>query len=265
MLAAGCRSGWPAPPTEEERARFGAVAVAVAPPPVDDMGRPVSGWAAGLGMGTLRGAWATVALAVYLSSEWSRGSSSEAGGFAAFAGFVVGATLGLLYTPVSMVAGAVTAPDRGEVARAEEVIRPIVTAPALPGTLRDRFAAEAGLSFTSVEEADTVVEVRLDAVGGGSTWNWITFDRPFEVVVEATALVYRKADRTLIWSATRRVPDRGDIPRCRTFVEWASGDGHLLRDAIDRAIDRLAAGFSWSIFLQRAGDPLPEPVKEADR
>jgi hypothetical protein len=261
VLAAGCRTAWPSPPTDEQRAQFGQVAVTVAPEVGDDMGRPVAGWPAGLGMGTLRGMWATVALALVGAGEGARCSHDDGAAAAACAGFIIGAAIGVLYTPVSIVAGAVSAPDRGEVARAEAVIRPIVGAPGFQEAFRDRFAGAAGWSFTSLEQAATVVELRLESVGGGSTWNWITFDRPFEVAVEASARVVRRSDGEVIWRALRRIPRPGDEPRRLTFVEWAANDGALLRAEIDHAIDRLARDFAWSIFVQRKGDPLPGPEK----
>jgi hypothetical protein len=246
------------------RAAFGDVAVTVDPECADDFSRPHSGWLAGLGVGTARGVWATVALAMIGTAYGSESGRDGAAVLGGFFGFVVGAAVGVLYTPVSMVAGAVTAPDRGETQRAEAAIRPITADPGLPAAFAGAFSANAGRPLVAPEEAATLVELSLESVGGGSTWNWLTLDRPFEVVVEASARVVRRSDRAVLWSARRRVPGPGDEPRRRTFVEWSANDAWLLREEVHRAIDRLGSGFAWSIFHQQPGEPLPRPVKEAD-
>jgi len=251
LLAAGCRTAWPAPPSDEARARFGRMALRLPPGTETDLGRPVTGWAAGLGFGTVRGAGGIVVFPVVGVAV----TGGPTAGILAPIGGVLGLAAGIGYFPVSVVAGAATAADGDEVDEAEAVLRPVVEDPALAAALADRFSSDAwlhtGLQFGPEADAETVVELRLESVGGGMTWNLVTVDRAFEVRVVASARVVRCDDGRALWEAVRVDSGGAREPTRRRFVEWAEFDGAEMREEIDAALRRLASGLSWSIFVQR--------------
>jgi hypothetical protein len=259
LFSSGCVTGWPAPPSEEERAAFGDMALVVSPEFETDFPRPVSGWSGGLGMGFLRGLGAIVALAVAAGGEASKGGHGDGAGVAAFIGAALGAAMGVVYTPISMVAGAITAPPGDEVDLAEGPIRRVVENPDLPRVLADAFEVESGRTFVPPDQATTLVELRLVCVGRGSAWDWISFDRPFEVVIEAGARVVRPSDGEVIWEADRTLPIPGGEPVRRTYVEWSEGGARALEEAVNEAVRSLGRSLSHSIFHQRETIWWPEP------
>jgi len=260
VLAAGCRSACTAPPTEEERAAFGDVAVVLAPGVKAGLPAPVSGWPAGLAFGTLRGIGAVPVFAFYGGGAASSGGGGEEN-LGVLLGVVVGAAVGVLYIPVSVGSGTFTAADPEEVARAEAVLLPILGDPSLPRSFADRFRAEAGRTFVSREEAETVVELRVESVTGGADWDLFTVERPFEIRVSASARVVRASDGLVIWEAVRESRAPVDEEDRRTYVGWAESGGASLRAEIEGALSRLAHGFAWSIFAQDEGDPLPAEAR----
>jgi len=259
--AAGCRTA--SYPTDEDRAQFGDVAVAVTSDPARPIGAPATGWLAGLGVGTVRGVGSIVLFAAYgagYAAQGARGGGQFAGVVVIF-GAAVGAAAGVVYTPVSMVAGAVTAPAGDEVEQARLVIRPLSESPVFADRLVSQFVEQsrtlAGREFVPAERAKTLVELRLESIAGGHTWDWITLNRPFEIVVVASVRVVRVADGHVIWQATSKVPDSPAKAATRTYVEWAADDGEPLRREIDGALTELARRFAQSVFVLRDDGEAP--------
>jgi hypothetical protein len=260
LLVAACRSAsWPPPlPSDAERAQFGDVAVTVVRDAKADVGKPTTGWAAGLGFGTVRGLGGIVCFAAYGAGF----VVLTGGGSFVVEGAAVGAAVGVVYTPVSMVAGAVTAPSSEEIAAAEVVIRPLVEDPQFCDRLADWFTERAraltGRGFVPAERATTVVEISLVSITSGATWDTLTLNRPFEIRVEASARVVRTADGRVIWEATRQTGKPPDDVRNHTYVEWAANDGEALRREIDDTLGQLGTGFADSVFGRK-----PDSAAEA--
>jgi len=255
-LSAACKTAPPPGPTPEQRAQFGDVAVEVDRAPGASLDHPTTGWLAGLGVGTVRGLGATVMFAAYgaaMAGESMHGDDSGFGAFVVVVGAAAGAAVGVLYTPVSMVAGAATAPSGDDVAQADLVIRPLAENAALADLFAVRFAENArsvaGRELVSVDRADTVVTLRIDSITSGKTWNWITLNRPFGIVVVASVRVVRVADRRVIWEAKSRTPETPDEVNARTYVEWAADQGEPLRRELDDALSRLARTFAGAVFV----------------
>jgi len=257
------------PPSSAERAAFGDVAVEVlAAPPSVTWSRPVTGWAAGAGMGAVRGAGAVVVFPFYALDAASKGGGGggEGGGLSGVVAIVGGVAAGVVWAPVSVVGGAVTAPSPETIDTAEPVIRRVLDDPGLWETLGLRFGEAsrrfAGRDLVEPARATTVLEVRLAAIERGSAWNWWTFDRPFEVVVKATVRVVRRADGDVVWQDTRESKQAGVKEVVHTYAEWAKDDGAVLRSEIDSAICSLARRFAYSIFAEPQRDWTGRPVSE---
>jgi hypothetical protein len=257
------------PPSAAERAAFGDVGVEViAAPPANGWSRPVTGWPAGLGMGAVRGAGAVVVFPFYALAAAAQGGGGggEGGGLIGVVAIAVGVAAGVVWAPVSVVGGAVTAPSPEVIDAAEPVIRRVLDDPGLWETLGARFAQAArsatGRDLVTPSKADTVVQVRLESIERGSAWNWWTFDRPFEIVVEANVRVVRREDGRVLWEDTRK-SDPGNPPRVvRKYADWATDDGAVLHREVDSAIDQLARGFAYSIFAAPRRNWLGAPVDE---
>jgi hypothetical protein len=257
VLAAGCRGfGGQSLPSAEARAAYGNVAVTSIPAGEPEIGPPVAGWAAGLGMGTVRGIGAVVVFAGYggaaVASDGGSGSSGEFGMVLILMGMAAGAAVGAVYAPVSIVAGAATAPPPEDVQRAELVIRPLAEDPGLGERFCAHFVESArqspGAHIVDRGQETTRVELRILRIGSGKTWNWFTFDRPFGISIEASASVVRVEDGAVLWTATRTVGAPPHEGAAHTYVEWAADEGELLRLEIDDALEELAAGFAASVF-----------------
>jgi hypothetical protein len=226
----GCATptpGLPLPPSEAERAAFGPVAVvADATAPREPSRFPSGGGGEGAVSG-MREAGGTV------------GKIAESSPF-------VGGVVGLFVFPIAAVVGAATAPPREEVARATEVIRPIVEDVAVDDAFAARFVADAeakaGVRCVAVGDASTVVRlevVRIDlsAQGGQSSYG---------LSVTGRARVVRAADGHVVHEATLTTvsPTSG-----LTYFAWADNDGRVLRAAIDGCLSRLASALVEEIFL----------------
>jgi hypothetical protein len=257
------------PPTSTDRAAFGDVAVEVhAAPPSIDWDRPVTGWPAGLGMGAVRGVGAVVVFPLYaLAGAGSVGGGGGGGGtgdgvgMAVFGAAVVavGVAAGVVWAPVSVVGGAVTAPSPEVVEAAEPVVRGILEDPGLWATVGAHFGdavrRHAGRDLVPPAQATTIVEVRLVSIERGSAWNWWTFDRPFDATVEVSVRVVRTSDGHVVWSDTRKSvagPLGGAVTH--TYVEWALDEGAPLRAAVDAALRSLAEEFAYVIFTAPTSD-----------
>jgi hypothetical protein len=262
-----CRTTSSSGPTYEERAQFGDVAVDVDRAPRAPIDRPTTGWLAGLGVGTVRGLGATVAFAGYGAAMAGGGTRVEGGGrggdgFMAVViifGAAVGAAVGVLYTPVSMISGATSAPSGNDVEWADTVIRPLAESDALADLFAAKFAESArsvaGRGLVPLDAATSVVELRIDSIDSGKTWDWITLNRPFEIVVQASARVFRVKDSRLIWETRARTPEKGETANQHTYVEWATDQGEPLRRELDDALSRLANRFARAVFVDPDAGP----------
>jgi hypothetical protein len=260
-----------APPSAEERAAFGDVAVEViAAPPSVEWSRPVTGWPAGMGMGAVRGVGAVVVFPVYALAAAGPAAATAGGNFGALvvgAGAVVGgAVAGVVWTPFSVVGGAATAPSSDVIDESEPVIRRILDDPGLWESLGVRFSEAVrrvgGRDLVEPSRATTVLVVQLESIEHGSGWNWWTFDRPFEVVVEATVRVVRRADGRVLWEDTRKSTKTGGPAVVHTYAEWAQQDGAELHAVIDAAMTALADDFAKSIFATPDKDATERPAEE---
>jgi hypothetical protein len=266
-LAAGCKAV--AHPAEAERGEFGDMAVVVARDPSPPISRPTTGWLAGLGAGAVRGVGAIVVFAGYGAGIAAHGAAGggEAGVFIIAGGAAAGAAVGVLYTPVSIVSGGTTAASGEDVEKAEIVIRPMADDPAYADAFVAHFVEDArtlvGRQFVSADRATTRVELRILSIAGGRTWDWITLNRPFEIVVEASVRVVRAADGHVIWEKTETTPDSAANATAHTYVEWAADGGALLRREIDLLLGRLAWRFARTVFAEPDAPP-PKPPGAAE-
>jgi hypothetical protein len=257
------------PPSADERAAFGDVAVEViAAPESIDWDRPVTGWPAGLGMGAVRGVGAVVVFPAYALvrlHDFFGPGAGEAVAVLAVPAVVGGAAAGAVWAPVSVVGGAVTAAAPEEIEAAEPVVRGILEDPGLWATVGAHFGdavrRHARRDLVPPAQATTIVEVRLVSIERGSAWNWWTFDRPFEATVEVSVRVVRTSDGHVVWSDTRKAVggSRGGAVT-HTYVEWALDEGAPLRAAVDAALRSLAEEFAILIFAAPAQfAPPPRP------
>ncbi|MCE9634299.1 MAG: hypothetical protein K8T90_01225 [Planctomycetes bacterium] len=247
-----------------ERYDFGSVAVELGSPThVVSWERPVTGSTAGLGMGAARGALAVVAFPLYALAAAAAGTGGAGQGAAlvAVAAMVLGAAAGVVWIPVSIVGGAVTAPAREDVDAAEPIARRVVDDPGLPGTFAERCAEavrlRSGRELVERSRAATVIEVRLVSVERGRSWNWWTLDRPFEVVLEANARIVRRRDEHVLWENTQTW-SRADA--VHTYAEWSCDDGAPLRAEIDAGLRQLADQFADMIFVAPRRDAVGQPA-----
>jgi hypothetical protein len=267
-LAAGCKA---APhPTQAERGDFGDVAVVVARDSTPPISRPTTGWLAGVGAGAVRGVGSIVVFAGYgagMAAHVMGGGGGEIGGIVIVGAAGAGAAVGVLYTPVSIVNGGATAASGDEVEKAEIVIRPMADDPALADAFAAHFVEDArtlvGREFVSADRATTRVELRILSVGGGRTWDWMTLNRPFEIVVTASVRVVRAADGHVIWEMTETTPESPEKATARTYVEWAADGGAPLRREIDLLLGRLAWRFARTVFAE-PDEPPPKPRGAAE-
>jgi hypothetical protein len=257
------------PPTPEERAAFGTVAVQVAEaPPEVDFDPPVTGWGAGLGMGAVRGLGVIVAAPVVAVGAIGasganpgqvHGGSGGGDGVATvvFVGAVVviAEALAVLWFPCSVVGGAVTAPAPETIDAAEPVVRGIVEDPGLRDALGRGFESTVrhalGREPVDPSGATTILEIRLLTVQRGRSWNLWTFDRPFEVTVRASARVIRRSDGCVLWEDTME-SSTGKL--VHTYAEWAADGGAPLRAALDGLLADLAGRFAHVILLAPGED-----------
>jgi len=260
LAAAGCAA---LPPTEEERAALGAVAVVPGDGPFPvDVSPPVAGWGAGLGYGTLRGMGGLVVFPLAGAGEGH------------LPGLVLGAAFAVAWFPVSMIGGAVTAESVREVADAEEVIRPVVEDPGLPGVFAGGIEREirnlGDREIVPPESATTLLEVRILSLGRGPTWDLWTLDRPFTFKAEVEVRVVRRADGSEIWRGQETVPGPADAPpkgaagrRDRTWSEWASDGGGALRAEVRGLLERGAQRLVFRIFREATVSAQDRPVLAA--
>ncbi len=218
-------------------------------------------------MGAVRGGVAIVAFPIYALGATAAGGGGEGAAFAGVVAVGIGVAAAVVWFPVSIVGGAVTAPPTEEIDAAEPVVQRIVNDPGLSERAARDFAAAArsltGRDLVPSSDAETVVELRVVSIERGSAWNWWTFDRPFEVVVVMNARVVRRSDLRVVWEDSHRSTDGVRESVVRTYSEWARGDGAALREEIDAALSRLAAGFAHSVFAATRTDWLGRPVVEA--
>ena len=261
VFVAACRSAPPGP-TAADRAAFGDMAVVVVDDGVRDVPRPVTGWASGLGSGTLRGVAAVpvcaAAGAVYVTvmGGWAAGPWYPV---VAACGAATGAVVGVVYTPVSIVGGAVTAASEDAVAEAEPAIRTVLADPSLAGALADAFRDTArkvtGRSFVAPEMAQTVVELRLVAVHGVSPGEYVSYDPPVSIVAETAARVIRRADGAVLWSWTPNWSGPQEDARALRFADWGADGGEALRGEVRRVLAAHGAAYVSLVLVDTPGAP----------
>jgi hypothetical protein len=260
--AAGCKTV--EHPSQATRDEFGDMAVVVSRDPTPPISRPTTGWLAGVGAGVVRGVGAVVVFAGYGAAVTAPAGAAP---IVVVAGAGAGAATGVVYAPVSVVNGGATAASGDDVDKAEIVIRPMADDPKLADAFAAHFVEDArtlvGREFVSVDRATTRVELRLLSIGGGKTWDWITLNRPFEIVVEASVRVVRAADGRTLWERTETTPDSPETATARTYVDWAADGGELLRREIDLALGRLAWRFARAVFAE-PDEPPPKPTGAAE-
>jgi hypothetical protein len=258
------------------RASFGEVAVVISPEPTEvEMDHVTAGWGAGVGMGFARGAGAVVVWPTQVLLATPSGGGGDGGiviVIAVAAVMAVAAAAAVVWTPVSMVGGAVTAIPVDEAHAAQSALLEIAHDPANPSRVADVVAEAArrwrGRDLADPATADTVVEVRLVAIRHGRTWNWWTFNRPFPVGVEAHTTVTRRADGEVLWEDTRTagglelehsvvegpltsmVKDRYArlVSRKLTYLEWAADGGSPFRQQLHAELAFVGNAFATEIF-----------------
>lgn len=258
-FVAACRSAPPGP-TAADRAAFGDMAVVVVDDHVRELPRPVTGWARGLGAGTLRGVAAVpvcaAAGAVYVTvmGGWAAGPWAPV---LAAGGAVVGAAVGVVYTPVSMVGGAVTTASEDEVAAAEPAIRAVLDDPSLADALADGFRAAArdaaGRAFVEPDRARTVVEIRLVALRGVSPGSYVTYDPQVAIVAETAARILRREDGAVLWSWAPNWSGTKDDAPAHRFSEWGADGGEALRAEVRRVLASHGAAYVGLVLTDSPG------------
>ncbi len=105
---------YPAKPVPEDtRARFGKMGIVTLRVDLSEkISEPTAGWLKGMGVGTLKGA------AMLIIAPTAGAAAGGSGGpYGSAVGLALGGVFGVIYFPVSVVAGAATAPTKEEVAR----------------------------------------------------------------------------------------------------------------------------------------------------
>ena len=259
-------------PPEDVRASLGHVGIVVSPTaPELDLRRPPRGPIRGLGVGFVRGVLGAPVFAL-----WAGGHGVDPLSQALF--MVVGA---VVYPPVSIVGGAVTAPSAASVDRASRALSQAHAEHARPervGTLflglaqslAARPCADGGFAtaakirdgrlIPAIASADSIVVLTWTEVASTWTLGLVSTDKPCSVVTELEMHVFRASDRALVYHT--RVGHM-EPRRERTYRAWAFADATPLADEIDRSLDEMCTALVERLFLlapdlhkaQGAGDP----------
>ena len=254
----------PAPPSESIRSGFGTVAVVVEDevPPLE-FTRPIHGWAAGVGLGLGRGVGGAIALTLGGAAAGG-GGGGPAAVLTMAAGAALGAAVGLLYIPVSTVAGGVTAESSDRVERAEQEVLRVMAELDLPERLRkemlrtargaygDVVAGEAGelarerYRVLAARGIGTVLEVRLLGVWNGPILDAFTFNKSFAVFMAAQTRLIQTEGGTVLYSQilTYRTPRQ-----FRTYSQWGDAGGQALRKELEQACLLLSEKITEEVFL----------------
>ncbi len=253
-LAAACATTSDAPPdapSAEARTQFGAVSVVLVPEPTQYVIHPpTSGWLTGLFVGTARGLVAAPIIVL--------GGMAETGDLQ-FVPF--GGVLAVGYFPFSVVNGAMTTVPRAAMEAAIPAFRSAFEDPSLPDLLRAEFSRRAeshlGGGLVSMDEATTVMEIRLQAIETGTPIAVVTLDGFFDVIAMASVRVVRRADGHVVSEsvATDGTPNPEDGGH--QFLVWADHDAELLRHRLDEAMIGLAASLAEAVFVGAAPPPPP--------
>ena len=297
MLVTVCGGPWgcairthpgPRPPSDEARAQFKTVGVPAARDlPESQLQAPTSGkgWGAAKGAGYGLAAGATPGLAIASVITGCRGGGPAAlvcgailvlGLGVAAAGGTVGALGGTVY-------GALAAESASRIGAAETELGLAFADLDVQQTIRDhvlRTARErSSLSFVALEDhateptdyralamrgVDTVLEVEVSSIrldGQG-------INPPVRLLMTASARLIRTADGVELYA--ERFAYRS--PNEHKFMEWAAGEGQVLREEVDRGAEALASDIVQLLFqpdsARETGDaelPTPGPSSFSTR
>jgi hypothetical protein len=111
-----------------------------------------------------------------------------------------------------------------------------------------------------MDEATTVMEIRLQSIETGTPIAVATLDGIFDVVAVASVRVVRRADGHVVSEsvATDGAPNLEDGGR--QFLVWADHDAELLRHRLDEAMIGLAESLAEAVFVGPPPPPPPPPL-----
>ena len=262
----GCAHQPPAPLSAEVQAQLGTIGVVAARfAPEVDYQTPGSGGAAGAAIGAAKGL--------------GLGILGAAGCFLTMGRVPEACALGLA-TPYLAVRYAVDQATQGvsveEVAASEAAIKTALAERTLPEALRDQVlrvaATQPPRSFVSLPDQgpsqppetsnyrtlvgqgiDAVLELTVQQIalrphggsGSGSVWSLSAADlNPWLALIATTRTrVLKVADGTELYRYTVERREKG-----ATFTEWGANDAQMLRDALERLPQDLAAEIMTQVF-----------------